>query len=122
MKELDNVHQDRFYTDLVMNGKLIEERVNGTNEDGETQLFYCFDDAVDEAEYEGFTLDEYGEAYYYKEGKVYLASVYLENNEASGINELESEEIVQLIAELIVSNDDDEEWFYEQNEWAKEFK
>ena len=67
-------------------------------------------------------MDEYGEAYYYKEGKVYLTSVYLENNEASGINELESEEIVQLIAELIVSNDDDEEWFYEQNEWAKEFK
>ena len=105
-----------------MNGKLIEERVNGTNEDGEIQLFYCFEDAVDEADYEGFTLDEYGEAYYYKEGKVYMVTVYLENNEASGINELDREEIIQLIAELIVSNDDDEEWFYEQNEWAKEFK
>ena len=32
MKELDNIHP-------VMNGKLIEERVNGTNEDGETQFF-----------------------------------------------------------------------------------
>jgi hypothetical protein len=121
MKELENIHTDRYYTDLVMKAQLLEERVLGTNEDGETQMFYGFEDAVDEADYEGYTLEEYGEAYFYQEGKVYMASVYVENNEGVGINELEKEEIIQLIAELIVTHDDDEEWFYSENEWAKAF-
>ena len=121
MKELENIHPDRFYTELVSNAQLLEERVLGTNEEGESQLFYGFEDAVDEADYEGYTLEEYGEAYFYQEGKVYMASVFVENNEGVGINELEKEEIIQLIAELIVTHEDDEEWFYSENEWAKAF-
>ena len=81
MKELENIHAGRFYTDLVINGKLIQETVVGTNEDGDSQVFYLFEDAIDEAEEEGYELESYGEAYYYKDGKVYLVSVLVENNE-----------------------------------------
>ena len=34
MKTLDNIHAGRFYTDLVLNGHLIEETVEGQDEDG----------------------------------------------------------------------------------------
>jgi len=50
-----------------------------------------------------------------------MATVYVENNEAIGINELDRDEIIQLIAELIAVLNDDEEWFYSENEWAKAF-
>ena len=121
MKELENIHPDRFYTELVSNAQLLEERVLGTNEEGESQLFYGFEDAIDEAYCEGYTLEAYGEAYFFQEGKVYMATVYVENNEAIGINELDRDEIIQLIAELIAVLNDDEEWFYSENEWAKAF-
>jgi len=52
MKELENIHPDRFYTELVSNAQLLEERVLGTNEEGESQLFYGFEDAIDEADCE----------------------------------------------------------------------
>lgn len=35
MKTLDKIHADRFYTDLALNGHLIEETVEGQNEDGD---------------------------------------------------------------------------------------
>lgn len=124
MKELDNIHADRFYTDLVINGKLIQETVFGTNEDGDSQVFYLFEDAIDEAEEEGFELESYGEAYYYKDGKVYLVSVFLENNEGSGVNELDAKEISELIQKLIEQEpyEGDSDSFYESETWAVDFK
>lgn len=124
MKELDNIHADRFYTDLVINGTLIQETVLGTNEDGDSQVFYLFEDAIDEAEEEGFDLESYGEAYYYKDGKVYLVSVFLENNEGSGVNELENKDITELIQKLIEQEpyEGDADSFYERETWAVDFK
>lgn len=124
MKELDNIHADRFYTDLVINGKLILETVLGTNEDGDSQVFYLFEDAIDEAEEEGFELESYGEAYYYKDGKVYLVSVFLENNEGSGVNELDAKDISELIQKLIEQEpyEGDSDSFYESETWAVDFK
>ena len=124
MIELSNIHPDRFYTDLVSNGTLIEERVDATNEDGDFKTFYGFDDATDEADEEAYTLEEYGMAYLFKDGKVYLASVHLESNEAIGINELEAEEIKDLINELINGepHEGDADSFYESNAWAVAFK
>ena len=124
MKELENIHADRFYTDLVTNGRLIQETVLGTNGDGDSQLFYIFEDAVSEAEEEGFELDAYGEAYYYKEGKVYLVSVFLENIEGCGVNELESNDIAELIKTLIDGEpyEGDSDSFYESETWAVDFR
>ena len=124
MKELENIHAGRFYTDLVINGKLIQETVLGTNEDGDSQVFYLFEDALDEAEEEGFELESYGEAYYYKEGKVYLVSVLVENNEGCGVNELEPKEILELIQTLIDQEpfEGDSDAFYERETWAVDFK
>jgi hypothetical protein len=124
MKELENIHADRFYTDLVINGKLIQETVLGTNEDGDSQVFYLFEDAIDEAEEEGFELESYGEAYYYKDGKVYLVTVFLENNEGSGVNELDAKEISELIQKLIEQepHEGDSDSFYESETWAVDFK
>lgn len=124
MKELDNIHADRFYTDLVINGKLIQETVFGTNEDGDSQVFYLFEDAIYEAEEEGFELESYGEAYYYKDGKVYLVTVFLENNEGSGVNELDAKEISELIQKLIEQQpyEGDSDSFYESETWAVDFK
>ena len=59
MKEQDNIQVNRFYTDLVINGKLILETVIGTNEDGDSQVFYLFEDAIDEAEEGGYELESY---------------------------------------------------------------
>ena len=124
MKELENIHPDRFYTDLVSNGVLIQETVDGTNEDGDFNTFYGFEDAVYEAEEESYTLEEYGIAHYFKDGKVYLASVHIESNEAIGINELEVEEIKSLINELIQGEpyEGDADAYYENNAWAVVFK
>ncbi len=124
MKELDNIHPDRFYTDLVSNGTLIQESVEGENEDGDINTFYFFEDAIYEAEEEGYTLNDYGEAYYYKDGKIYLISVYIENNEAVGVNEFDSNDIENFINGLIMSEEfeGDEDAFYQNNEWALQFK
>ena len=124
MKEVENIHPGRFYTDLVINGKLIQETVFGINEDGDSQVFYLFEDALDEAEEEGFELESYGEAYYYKEGKVYLVSVLVENNEGCGVNELEPKEIAELIQTLIEQQpfEGDSDSFYERETWAVDFK
>lgn len=124
MKEVENIHPGRFYTDLVINGKLIQETVLGTNEDGDSQVFYLFEDALDEAEEEGFELESYGEAYYYKEGKVYLVSVLVENNEGCSVNEVEPKEIAELIQTLIEQQpfEGDSDSFYERETWAVNFK
>lgn len=124
MKHLDHLHADRFYTKLVHEGKLILEKAEGEDEEGKTVEYWGFDDAKSEAEYEGVTLNEYGNAAYFFEGKVYEAVVYLPNNEASGINEYEADDIKSLIKELMDDDSDyqdDTEYFLEMNPWAKQF-
>lgn len=120
MKELIDIHADRFYSDLVKNAVLIEERVEGTNENGDLRTFYGFDDAFDEADYESFVLDEYGTAFYYFNHKIFMVSIFLENNEAIGINEFEEEEVKEFIAELINSDPyfGDKATFLAENNWA----
>ena len=123
MKELENIHTDRFYTDLTINGKLIEETVFGTNDEGDTQKFYIFEDAIYESEEEGFELAEYGDAYYFKDGKVFLVTVFIENNEGCVVNELDSNEISELIHRLIDEQpyEGDSDLFYECEPWALDF-
>jgi hypothetical protein len=124
MIELSNIHPDRFYTDLVSNGVLIEEKVDGSNEDGDLNTFYGFEDAVYEAEEESYTLEAYGTAHIFKDGKIYMVTVHIESNEASGVNELEASEIKDLINELINGepHEGDADSFYESNAWALAFK
>lgn len=121
MKTLDKIHADRFYTDLALNGHLIEETVEGQNEDGEWSTFYGFDDAIDEAPYENVTLNDHGIAYFAHEGKVYQVTVFIENSEGTGVNELEAEEIKELAERLLEESNDlgySEAEFYEKEPWA----
>jgi hypothetical protein len=121
MKTLDNIHAGRFYTDLVLNGHLIEETVEGQDEDGEWSTFYGFEDAVDEAPYENVTLNDHGIAYYAYKGKVYEVTVFIENSEGTGVNELEAEEINGLAKRLLEESNDlgySEAEFYEKEPWA----
>jgi hypothetical protein len=122
MKTLDNIHPGRFYTDLVLNGHLIEETVEGENEDGEWSTFYGFEDAVNEAPHENVTLNDHGIAFYAKEGKVYQVVVFIENDEGTGVNELEADEVKELAARLLEESNDlgwSEAEFYEKEPWAK---
>ena len=116
MKHLDKLHADRFYTKLVTEGHLIQEKVEGTDNDGKFHEYWGFDDAENEAGWEGVTLNDYGNALYFMDGTVYEAVVYLPNNEGSGINEYESEDIEQLIKDLIKEIGDIDE-FYEKEPW-----
>ena len=124
MKHLDQIHTDRFYTKLVHEGKLIEERATGTDEDGDPVEYWGFDDAEEEAEDEGATLDDHGTALYFFEGKVYEVVVYLPNNEGTGVNEYEADDIDDLIKRLIEENEengDDLDDFHENHPWAQQF-
>lgn len=122
MKELTDLHADRFYIELINSAKLLEERVSGKNDEDEFRIFFGFEDALDEAEEEGFELEEYGEAYFFKDGKVYLVTVHLETNEAIGINELDQKETKSFVQELIENSSDGEDYFYQENEWAITYK
>ena len=70
MKHLDNIHPDRFYTELVDNAFLIQ-MIQGETQSGEVQTYYDFEDAEDEASYDGAELSEYGNAYYFTNDKIY---------------------------------------------------
>lgn len=122
MKTLDSIHPGRFYTDLVLNGHLIGETVEGQNEEGEWSTFYGFEDAVDEAPHENVTLNDDGIALYAHEGKVYQVVVFIENNEGTGVKELEADEIKELAARLLEESNSSgwsESEFYEKEPWAK---
>ena len=122
MKTLDSIHPGRFYTDLVLNGHLIEETVEGQNEEDEWSTFYGFEDAVDEAPHENVTLNDDGIALYAHEGKVYQVVVFIENNEGTGVKELEADEIKELAARLLEESNSSgwsESEFYEKEPWAK---
>ena len=122
MKTLDSIHPGRFYTDLVLNGHLIEETVEGQNEEDEWSTFYGFEDAVDEAPHENVTLNDDGIALYAHEGKVYQVVVFIENDEGTGVKELEADEIKELAARLLEESNSSgwsESEFYEKEPWAK---
>ena len=124
MKHLDNINPNKFYTQLVHHGHLIEEVVDGVDQDGNWSSFYDFEDAIIDAEDEGVTLNEYGNAKYYFEGKIYDVVVYLENYEGSGINELEIDEIEALINKLRNQSEEagySESDFIRKEPWVTEF-
>lgn len=100
MKHLDEIHPDNFYSKLVEGGQLIYEYVTGTDDDDEIVEYWGFEDAQEESEYEGTELSDHGLAIYFYEGKIYEAVVYVSENEATGINEYEDEDIQILIKQL----------------------
>lgn len=124
MKHLDNINPNKFFTQLVHHGHLIEEVVEGVDQDGNWSSFYDFEDAIIDAEDEGVILNEYGNAKYYFEGKIYDVVVYLENYEGSGINELEIDEIEALINKLRSQSEESgysESDFMRKEPWIIEF-
>lgn len=100
MIELENINSNKFYTKLVLDGHLIEEIVEGVDPENNWVTFYGFEDALEEAEFEGVTLNKHGNATYFFEGKVYDAIVFLENSECTSVKELEHGEIKALIDRL----------------------
>lgn len=122
MKHLDNIHTDRFYTDLVDNAFLIHEVVEGETQSGEVQTYYDFEDAEDEASYDGAELSEYGNAYYFTNDKIYECVIHLENMECTGINLYDDfNEIKSFVQELLSLAQDDEDELLDQNPWAKKY-
>ena len=121
MQELEGIHHERFYRQLIEEATLVEERIEGETEDGELQTFYGFEDAEDEAQYEGATLLEYGEAYFHKDEKVYMCTIYFENMECVGVNILDKEEIKDFVANLLESEHGDEDALIEKQPWTKDF-
>jgi hypothetical protein len=123
MKHLTDINPNKFYTQLVLHGHLIEEVVEGVDDDGEWFKYYGFEDAEFEADGES-TLNSEGNALYFFEGKVYDVVVYLENNEGTGINELDASEIKELIERLREESEDlgySESEFLESQPWVSQF-
>jgi hypothetical protein len=122
MKHLDNIHPDRFYTNLVDNAFLIHEVVEGETQSGEFQTYYNFEDVEDEASYDEVNLSENGKAYYFKDDKIYECIVYLENMECTGVNLYEDQnEIKSFVQELLTLAQSDEDELLHQNPWAKKY-
>lgn len=122
MKHLDNIHTDRFYRDLIDNAFLIHEVVEGETQSGEWLTYYNFEDAEDEASYDGAELSEYGNAFYFKDDKIYECVIYLENMECTGVNLYDDpKEIKSFVKELLRIVQDDEDELLEQNPWAKKY-
>jgi Icc-related predicted phosphoesterase len=120
MKHLDNIIANKFYSKLVIEGDLIQENAVGKTKDGVT-VYYDFDVTEQELKNEEVTLSDNATAIYFMEDKIYEAAVYLPNNEGTGINEYESEDILKLIDDLIDDIGDIDE-FYEEHPWASNFK
>ena len=122
MTHLDNIHPDRSYTDLVDNAFLIHEVVEGETQSGEVQTYYDFEDAEDEASYDGAELSEYGNAYYFINDKIYECVIHLENMECTGVNLYDNpNEIKSFVQELLSLAQDDEDELLGQNPWAKKY-
>ncbi|WP_196887497.1 hypothetical protein [Aureivirga sp. CE67] len=124
MKHLTDIHAESFYTTLTENAQLILELATAIDEEGETVEYWWFEDAMEESEEEETELNDHGFAYFYQDNKVYQVIVYIEDNEATGVNELEQEDIDFLIQTLKEGNEDfqdDDAYFYEEHAWAKQF-
>ena len=112
MEHLDGIHYERFYRDLIDTAFLINEVVEGETESGDIETYYEFADAEDEAYHDGATLSEYGNAFYFKDGKevtewltndkhfFFSINSYFENSPSHLIIEaIEDSEIIQLSKE-----------------------
>ena len=124
MKHLDKINPNKFYTKLVLEGTMIEEKVSGTDGDGNIVDYWGFEDAIYESEEEGTTLEDYGSAHYFIDGQVYEAIVYIPNNEGTGINELGIEDINLIIKNLradFVEINGEINGFYEDHPWAENY-
>ena len=55
MEHLDGIHYERFYRNLITDkeASLIYEGIEGETEGGETETYYCFDDATNDAYHDG---------------------------------------------------------------------
>lgn len=122
MEHLDNIHPERFYRELIDDAFLIQEVVEGETESGEWERYYNFEDAEDEASYDGAILSEYGNAFYFKDDKIYECVIYLENMECTGVNLYsDTNEIKSFVNDLLdLAQGDEEELLYQQP-WAKKF-
>ena len=90
MKNLD-VNEKKFYNMIDNDGELLFEHVEGWDEEGNHYEYYGFEDALNECVSDMAKLHDYGKAYYYYDGKIYLISVYLPNFDGAGVNILEVE-------------------------------
>ena len=121
MKNSEGLHTDRYYEMLADRGVLISEEVSGTDEDGELETYYGFDDAVEEAEYEDVQLDQYGEAYFYQESVFYQCIIHMESNECTAVNMLEPIEVKELAANQLDLHHGDEAELLEAFPFFKEY-
>jgi hypothetical protein len=122
MEHLDNIHPERFYRELIEDAFLIQEVVEGETESGEWETYYNFEDAEDEASYDGASLAEYGNAFYFKDDKIYECVIYLENMECTGVNLYsDPNEVKSFVKDLLDLAQDDEEELLDQQPWAKKF-
>jgi hypothetical protein len=122
MEHLDNIHPERFYRELIDDAFLIQEVVEGETESGEWERYYNFEDAEDEASYDGAILSEYGNAFYFKDDKIYECVIYLENMECTGVNLYsDTNEIKSFVNDLLDLAQGDEEELLDQQPWAKKF-
>jgi hypothetical protein len=122
-KELQISNLSQFHSKLNSEGILILEQVMGNNDDGDFKIFFGFEDAVDEAEEEGYELESKGEAYCFHEGKIYEISTEIESSEVLAIFELDPNECSQFVKKLIKEEpyEGNAEDFFEENDWAKAF-
>ena len=122
MEHLEGIHYERFYRELINSATLINEIIEGETEGGDVETYYNFDDAEDEASYDGATLSEYGNAFYFKEGKIYECVIYFENMECTGVNLYsEPNEIKAFVKDLLDLQDGDEESLLYDQPWVKEY-
>ena len=122
-KELQILDLAQFHSKLNTEGILILEQVMGNNDDGDFKIFFGFEDAVDEAEEEGYELESIGEAYCFHEGKLFELSTEIESGEVLAIFELDPNECAQFVKKLITEEpyEGNAEYFFKENEWAKAF-
>ncbi len=86
------------------------------------QTYYDFEDAEDEAYYDGAELSEYGNAYYFTNDKIYECVIHRENMECTGINLYDDfNEIKSFVQELLSLAQDDEDELLDQHPWAKKY-
>ena len=122
MEHLDGIHYERFYRDLIDTAFLINEVVEGETESGDIETYYEFADAEDEAYHDGATLSEYGNAFYFKDGKIYECVIYLENSECTGINLYNGlDEIKKIVQDLLELYHGDKLDLFEQQPWTKDY-
>ena len=121
MEHLDGIHYERFYRDLMDSATLIYEVIEGETEDGDLETYYQFEDAKDEASHDGATLSEYGNAFYFKEGKIYECVIYFENMECTGVNLYQEAEINNFVKGLLKFESGDEVALLENHPWAKDY-